>query len=214
MRKAHKTTADAGESNTWRLHDSLQEGVGPSSEYHNLHLKKISDIADLIQERYEADVGYPISRKQAFAEAKEYKNSQGEEAPTLGVYQWEASNEEAAAIINFINGHSQQVTESASGWSSAGNILGQAMNIGGQVLAAKYGGSDPGLKQNVMHIGYSPSGLNVYEFNYKPGLGPAGRYRGVMSNEIPQSAVIPRAILGRYDAVNYSKVDVDFERLR
>mgnify|MGYP003647446030 CR=1 FL=1 len=214
MRKAHKTSADAGESNMWRLHESLQEGVGPSSEYHNLHLKKISDIADLIQERYEADVGYPISRKQAFAEAKEYKNSQGREAPVLGVYQWEASNEEAAAIINFINGHSQQVTESASGWSAAGNILGQAMNIGGQVLAAKYGGSDPGLKQNVMHVGYSPSGLNVYEFNYKPGLGPAGRYRGVMSNEIPQSAVIPRAILGRYDAVNYSKVDVDFERLR
>ena len=89
----------------------------------------------------------------------------------------------------------------------AGQLLGTA-------IGAAAGGSDPRLKQNVMHIGHSPSGLNIYEFNYKPGLGPVGRYRGVMSNEIPQGAVIPRAILGRYDAVNYSKVDVDFERLR
>jgi hypothetical protein len=35
-----------------------------------------------------------------------------------------------------------------------------------------------------------------------------------MSNEIPQNAVIHRAIHGRYDAVDYSKIDVDFERLR
>ena len=70
-----------------------------------------------------------------------------------------------------------------------------------------------GVKENISHVGHSPSGLSIYEFDYKSGLGPVGRYRGVMANEIPQSAVIPRAILGRYDAVNYDKVDVDFERL-
>ena len=53
----------------------------------------------------------------------------------------------------------------------------------------------------------------MYEFDYKPGLGPTGRYRGVMSNEIPQNAVIHRAIYDKYDAVDYSKIDVDFEKL-
>ena len=73
--------------------------------------------------------------------------------------------------------------------------------------------SDPRSKENVLHVGYSPSGLNIYEFDYKLGLGPAGRYRGVMSNEIPQNAVMPRSIFDQFDAVNYAKVDVNFERL-
>jgi hypothetical protein len=94
----------------------------------------------------------------------------------------------------------------------AGQIIGTG--LGTWASAGFPGISDPGLKQNVVHIGRSSSGLNVYEFDYKPGLGLTGRYRGVMSNEIPQNAVIHRAIHGRYDAVDYSKIDVDFERLR
>ena len=134
MRAAHKTSADA--KSTWRLHDSLQEGVGPSSAYHNLHLKKLEEIADLIQDRYEADLGYPIDRAQAFREAKQYKDSQGRDQPTLGYYQWDASKEDTAAIINFINGHSQQVTESMSGWQSAGQIFGQVASAAATVYAA------------------------------------------------------------------------------
>ena len=71
--------------------------------------------------------------------------------------------------------------------------------------------SDPRLKENVLYIGDSPSGLKIYEFDYIAGLGIAGRYRGVMANEIPQNAVTRRA--GEYDMVDYSKIDVEFERI-
>ena len=73
--------------------------------------------------------------------------------------------------------------------------------------------SDPRLKENVLYVGDSPSGLKIYEFDYKAGLGPAGRYRGVMANEIPQNAVISQGFLGQYDMVDYNKVDVEFERI-
>ena len=137
----------------------------------------------------------------------------------IGVYGFgtgQEFEEEFARLANAAQGHSLTVVNAMSGWQAAGQIFGQVLNAGGQVGSAyaASSGSDPGLKQSVTHIGSSPSGLNIYEFEYKPGLGPAGRYRGVMSNEIPQDAVIPRAILGRYDAVNYSKIDVDFKRLR
>ncbi len=95
-------------------------------------------------------------------------------------------------------------------WETVGGFAGQIIGAG---IGAATAGSDPGLKQNVVHVGRSSSGLNVYEFDYKPGLGPTGRYRGVMSNEIPQNAVIHRAIYDKYDAVDYSKIDVDFEKL-
>ena len=96
-------------------------------------------------------------------------------------------------------------------WETVGGFAGQIIGTGVSAWASS--GSDPGLKQNVVHVGRSSSGLNVYEFDYKPGLGPTGRYRGVMSNEIPQNAVIHRAIYDKYDAVDYSKIDVDFEKL-
>ena len=53
--------------------------------------------------------------------------------------------------------------------------------------------------------------VKIYEFDYIAGLGIAGRYRGVMANEIPQNAVTRRA--GEYDMVDYSKIDVEFERI-
>ena len=73
-------------------------------------------------------------------------------------------------------------------------------------------GSDPAMKENVKLVGESPSGLNVYQFTYKPGLGPEGVYEGVMSNEIPSEAVLK--VDGEFDRVFYNKIDVEFKKVK
>ena len=41
--------------------------------------------------------------------------------------------------------------------------------------------SDVRLKENITKVGNSPSGINIYEWNY---IGNKQRYRGVMAQEI------------------------------
>ena len=71
------------------------------------------------------------------------------------------------------------------------------------------GSSDLRLKKNISKIGKSESGLNIYEFNY---IDKEGTYQGVMSNEVPKEAVL--VDIDGYDLVDYSKVDVDFKRIK
>ena len=69
--------------------------------------------------------------------------------------------------------------------------------------------SDLRLKKNISKIGKSKSGLNIYEFDY---IDKEGTYQGVMSNEVPEEAVLVG--VNGYDVVDYSKVDVDFKRIK
>ena len=69
-------------------------------------------------------------------------------------------------------------------------------------------GSDRRLKENISKIGESPSGLNIYNFNY---IGQEGTYEGVMSDEIPSRAVTVDS--DGYDRVDYSQIDVNFRRI-
>ncbi len=71
------------------------------------------------------------------------------------------------------------------------------------------GSSDLRLKKNISKIGKSESGLNIYKFNY---IDKEGTYQGVMSNEVPKEAVL--VDVNGYDVVDYSKVDVDFKRIK
>ncbi len=72
-------------------------------------------------------------------------------------------------------------------------------------------GSDKRLKHDINLIGKSPSGLNIYSFKYKDTSWGEGTYQGVMSDEIPQDAVVKHE--SGYDTVDYSKIDVDFIKL-
>ncbi len=89
--------------------------------------------------------------------------------------------------------------------------------VGGVGEAAfKYGtakeASDRKLKKNIKLIGKSISGLNIYMFEYiNAKVFGDGVYQGVMSDEIPQYAVV-KSNRG-YDMVDYSKIDVDFKKL-
>jgi len=87
---------------------------------------------------------------------------------------------------------------------------GQVAGAVGQVAAAAIGLSDRKLKKNINLIGESPSGLNIYSFEYINSKHGQGLFQGVMSDEIPQEAVI---FNGEHDMVDYSKIDVDFKQI-
>tara|TARA_B100001094_G_C18121181_1_gene766946 strand:- start:22 stop:897 length:876 start_codon:yes stop_codon:yes gene_type:complete len=88
---------------------------------------------------------------------------------------------------------------------------GQIAGAVGQVAAAAIGlASDRKLKKNINLIGKSPSGLNIYSFEYINSKYGQGLFQGVMSDEIPQEAVI---FNGEHDMVDYSKIDVDFKQI-
>ena len=76
--------------------------------------------------------------------------------------------------------------------------------------AGKYNSSDRRLKKNILKIGKSASGLNIYSFEYKNSTDGEGLFQGVMSDEIPQEAVTR---LDGYDMVNYNMLDVEFKQI-
>tara|TARA_R100001129_G_scaffold8188_1_gene5955 strand:+ start:56 stop:1180 length:1125 start_codon:yes stop_codon:yes gene_type:complete len=101
--------------------------------------------------------------------------------------------------------------------------LAQANMARAQAQAALYGGigslagtaamaaiSDRRLKKNISLIGKSPSGLNIYSFEYINPIHGQGLFQGVMSDEIPFNAVISG---NNYDMVDYNMIDVKFKRI-
>jgi len=117
----------------------------------------------------------------------------------------------------------QQVAERASkagyissGIGAVGDIAGSLSGLkGGGGKTGPYGGSgvpsDRRLKKNIKLIGISPSGINIYNFKYKNNKFGKGLFQGVMSDEIPENAVIKHS--SGYDKVDYSKIDVNFNKV-
>jgi len=102
----------------------------------------------------------------------------------------------------------QQASAEGAQAQAFGQILGGIGSIG---IAGAMGGtdSDRRLKNNIKLIGYSPSGLKIYNFSY---VGDNKVYQGVMSDEIPQYAVIKGD--NGYDKVYYDKIDVEFKLIK
>lgn len=80
--------------------------------------------------------------------------------------------------------------------------------------------SDIRLKKNIMHHGYSPSGIPIYKFQYRSNVFAGADFRhakffGVMAQDLIVHA--PLAICQNpYDGylrVDYSMIDVDFQRI-
>jgi len=93
------------------------------------------------------------------------------------------------------------------GWEAAGQIVGAGME-GAQTGAAI---SDRDLKKDIKKVGKSPSGIPIYTFKFKnPDKYGHGRYKGTMSDKVPKKAKFEE---GKYDMVNYSKIDIDFEKI-
>ena len=70
--------------------------------------------------------------------------------------------------------------------------------------------SDKRLKENINLIGQSPSGVNIYSWNYKDQVRfPKGKYTGVIAQEVPWAVVK----VEDYLFVDYTKVDVEFNKI-
>lgn len=67
--------------------------------------------------------------------------------------------------------------------------------------------SDSRLKTNIKLTGKSPTGVNIYTFQYRDA---PGTFEGVMAQEVPHAAMLAD---NGYLMVDYSKLDVDFKRL-
>mgnify|MGYP003624718624 CR=1 FL=1 len=93
---------------------------------------------------------------------------------------------------------------------AAAQAQGDAVKGIGSAIAGGVAGSDRKLKKNIMKIGKSNSGLNIYSFEYKDSKFGSGAFQGVMSDEVPQEAVVS---MDGYDAVNYDMLDVEFKQI-
>jgi hypothetical protein len=78
--------------------------------------------------------------------------------------------------------------------------------------SACWGKSDISYKENINLIGQSPSGINIYTFNY---IGEDGLYEGVIAQELIGTKFESTLSLneeGKY-LVDYSKIDVEFKKI-
>ena len=93
-----------------------------------------------------------------------------------------------------------------------GQIVGAVGSLAGTAMMA---GSDRDLKKNIKKVGKSPSGVNMYEFEYKDKSNGEGVYQGVMSDDLPKE-IKNKAVTTKngIDAVDYSVLDVEFKRIK
>ena len=95
------------------------------------------------------------------------------------------------------------------GWTMlAGSLLGKLGLFKKHTLLGKIF-SDERLKNNIITVGKSKKGIPIKEFGYN---GLEGRYRGVISKDVPWA--ISKDNASGYDMVDYSKIDVPFERIK
>jgi hypothetical protein len=116
------------------------------------------------------------------------------------------------AKLNRLSGQEAQQRANQAGAKQAqsaayGGIASGIGSIAGGVIA----GSDRKLKKNIKKIGISPSGINIYSFEYIDTKFGTGTWQGVMSDEITNDAVIKQE--DGYDMVNYTLLDVEFKQL-
>ena len=84
------------------------------------------------------------------------------------------------------------------------SIAGQ---VAGLATAAAPFFSDIRLKENVKQISQSPSGINIYSFNFK---GTKDQYEGVLAHEVPHASMVDAS---GYWKVDYSQLDVEFKKV-
>jgi len=90
-------------------------------------------------------------------------------------------------------------------------VSGEQANVDAQKANKKKWHSDRRLKKNIVLVSKSPSGINIYNFEYKNAKYGEGIYQGVMSDEIPRNCVIKQS--DGYDMVDYSELDVNFIKI-
>ena len=154
--------------------------------------------ADMTQRGGEAMVHSAEMQRQATLLGIEYGGMAGANAGVQAAY--------ANQMAGF--GYAAQMTSARMGMF--GNMVGGIASGLGAGIGGAMAGSDRKLKKNINKIGKSPSGLNIYSFEFKDSRYGEGLFQGVMSDEIPREAV---SNINGYDHVDYSKLDVEFKQI-
>ena len=111
---------------------------------------------------------------------------------------------------NLMNMAAGQAQAAGAAKSAAAQAKSSAISgIGGALIGGAAALSDRKLKKNISKIGESPSGLNIYSFEYIDFRHGEGLFQGVMSDEVPQAVIT----INGYDAVDYSMLDVEFKNI-
>jgi hypothetical protein len=116
------------------------------------------------------------------------------------------------AKLNRLSGQQAQAQANQAGAQAAqAGAISAGVGAIGNIAGAAIGASDKKLKKNINKIGVSPSGINIYSFEYIDNKFGNGVWQGVLSDEVPSIAVIKHE--DGYDVVNYSLIDVEFKQL-
>lgn len=117
------------------------------------------------------------------------------------------------AKLNRLAGQQAQFQANASAARQAqSNAIGAGIGAVGNIVGGAIGAfSDRRLKKNINKIGVSAKGINIYSFEYIDERFGKGLWQGVMSDEIPDEAVIRHE--DGFDLVDYSLIDVEFKQL-
>ena len=151
--------------------------------------------ADMTQRGGEAMVQSAEMGRQSTLLGIEYGGMAGANAAVQSAYANQMAGFGAqASMLN------SQLAASSAMWSAGISAAGSAAS----------GMSDRKLKKNINLIGKSPSGLNIYSFEFKNSKYGEGLFQGVMSDEVPREVVGTR---DGYDTVDYSMLDVEFKQI-
>jgi hypothetical protein len=169
--------------------------------------------------RAQGESAADMARRGGQASLQEMEMSR--QATLLGIQMGQTSGANAAlqqAYANQMAAGANQANLYGQQAAAQYGMAGASMEAFGSFASmAAYGGgggdttgSDRKLKKNISKIGKSPSGLNIYSFEYKNPIHGKGLFQGVMSDEVPQEVVGTR---GGYDTVDYSMIDVEFKQI-
>ena len=171
----------------------IAAGIGQQERQNELMQRQMAGQIDMTQRGGEAMVQSAEMQRQSTLLGIEYGGMAGANA---GVQ---------AAYANQMAGFGAQSSMLNSQLAMTGQIVGGiAQGVGA------WKGSDRRLKKNINKIGESPSGLNIYSFEFKNSKYGEGLFQGVMSDEVPQEVVGTR---DGYDTVDYNMLDVEFKQI-
>jgi len=215
--------SDIALSNTLDTLEQTGASAGGATALAMASLKGKKDVAASIEQQEAKNAEMKAQGEQAMIQQKvaatqKYQDTlmdQGARVEAAGVegevFQFKAQENRTNQDINRYQaemmGHMKM--QNAAEMAKAAQTAATFEAVGG--IAQSAIGSDRKLKKNIKLIGDSPSGLKIYAFEYIDKIFGEGRFQGVMSDEIPQEAVIKHQ--DGYDRVNYSKLDVEFKQI-
>ena len=160
--------------------------------------------ADMLRRQGEAAVQSAEFGRTSTLLASEYGMAAGAEAGVQAAYANEMSAFGAASQMQSARiGMYGQIIGGIAGAALGGPI--------GTAIAGKIT-SERKLKRNITLVGKSPSGLNIYNFEYINPKHGEGVHQGVMSDEVPKEAVLNHP--DGHEMVDYSLIDVNFKKIK